>query len=127
MEDITVLGINDTHVATACLFKNGKILACLSEERLNRNKSYYGFPILAIKKIMNDAKINGDDIDRVVFGIKSSSSDVEKYQKTGKDPRLASKLFASMTKVMPNSINSSKFLVNHYVNFAHSFKKKNVI
>lgn len=126
MRDIIVLGINDTHVATACLLKNGKILACLSEERLNRNKSCYGFPLLAAKKIMSDAGISGNDIDRVVFGIKSSSSDVAKYQKTGKDTRLAALIFATMSQILPASVNSSKFLVDNYVNVAHYFKQRNV-
>ncbi len=126
MKDIIVLGINDTHVATACLLKNGEIISCLSEERLNRKKSYYGFPLLAARKIMSDAGISGDDIRKVVFGIKSSSSDVEKYQKTGKDTRFPAVLFAGMTRFLPASINSSGFLVDNYVKAAHYSRKRNV-
>ena len=31
-----VLGINDTHDASACLIKNGKLLMAIAEERLSQ-------------------------------------------------------------------------------------------
>ncbi len=30
------LGIHDGHTATACLLENGEVIACISEDRINR-------------------------------------------------------------------------------------------
>ena len=59
------LGIHDGHTATACIVKDGKIIAVVSEERLNRVKEWGGFPELAIKKCMEIAGIKPDDINGV--------------------------------------------------------------
>ncbi|GEM_PF-2661899 len=40
---ITV-GINEGHNSTACVFKDGQILAAISDERLKRNKVESGYP-----------------------------------------------------------------------------------
>ena len=44
-----ILGINDTHDASACLIKDGKLVAVLQEERIARIKNIGGFPGNAIK------------------------------------------------------------------------------
>ncbi len=43
------LGIHDGHTATACLWEEGRVIACISEERLNREKEWAGFPQQAIE------------------------------------------------------------------------------
>ncbi|MBN1574392.1 MAG: hypothetical protein JW984_14425 [Deltaproteobacteria bacterium] len=45
---ITV-GINVGHNSTACVFKDGQILAAISEERLTRNVVKANFPISFIR------------------------------------------------------------------------------
>ncbi len=59
------LGIHDGHTATACLFKDGKIIACISEERINRVKEWGGFPRLAIFEVLRIANVNPSDIKAV--------------------------------------------------------------
>ncbi|MEK7364243.1 MAG: carbamoyltransferase N-terminal domain-containing protein, partial [candidate division NC10 bacterium] len=39
-----ILGINETHCATAAVLKDGKIVGCASEERFTRVKNDAGYP-----------------------------------------------------------------------------------
>lgn len=65
-----VLGIHDGHNAGAALIKDGKILAALSEERLNNLKNYAGPPLLAISEIYKIAGIKPQDTDFISIGCK---------------------------------------------------------
>lgn len=62
-----VLGINSSHCATACVLIDGKIVACISEERLTRVKNQSGLPVNAIKEVLKEAKLKTRDIDSVAF------------------------------------------------------------
>lgn len=64
---ITVIGVSESHCATACLLRDGKIVACISEERLNRIKNYAGFPSLAVQEILRMAGLEPGDVDRLVL------------------------------------------------------------
>ncbi len=68
--DIYILGINESHVATAALLKNGEIIACASEERFTRKKGQWGFPIKAAEYCINEAGIKSFEIDGVFLGFK---------------------------------------------------------
>lgn len=60
-----ILGINESHGATACLLKNGEIVACVSEERFTKIKSQGGFPKKSIEYCLNYAKIKTKDLESV--------------------------------------------------------------
>ena len=60
-----VLGINDTHDASACLVQDGKVIDLVSEERLNRYKGISSLPIKAIKFILKKNKLKPKNIDHV--------------------------------------------------------------
>lgn len=69
MKDIYILGINPTtkyfssHDPSACLLKNGKIIAAAEEERFTRIKhSLRTFPTNAIKYCLDYANVNQDDV-----------------------------------------------------------------
>lgn len=62
-----VLGINDSHDASACLVQDGKLLVALSEERVQRIKSTGGFPQGAIEACLAVTGITRDDIDFVAL------------------------------------------------------------
>jgi|WetSurSiteA1Bulk_404760.scaffolds.fasta_scaffold07266_2 carbamoyltransferase len=62
------LGINDGHLATAALLKDGKIIACVSEERFTGIKNQPGIPVNAINHCLNYAAISPAEVDMVVFG-----------------------------------------------------------
>ncbi|MEM5847364.1 MAG: carbamoyltransferase C-terminal domain-containing protein [Candidatus Aenigmatarchaeota archaeon] len=62
-----VLGIHDSHNSTACLLKDGKIEACVSEERFKRIKNYTGIPLNSINYVLNFCKIKPEDLDLIVL------------------------------------------------------------
>ncbi len=55
------------HDSSACLIKNGDILAAVQEERFTRIKHDASFPVNAIDFCLQEAKIDASQIDRVVF------------------------------------------------------------
>lgn len=64
-----ILGINAYHGdSSACLFKDGKMICAIEEERIRRIKHWAGFPSEAIKFCLNDAGINISDIDYITIG-----------------------------------------------------------
>lgn len=65
-----VLGIYNAHNATTALLKDGKVIACASEERFSRVKNQYGFPKHAIDYCLSEAGINSNDLDLVVIPFK---------------------------------------------------------
>ena len=62
-----ILGINDSHDASACIVKDGKILHCVSEERIERIKSIGGFPHRAIEQCLQSTGIRKKEIDQVAI------------------------------------------------------------
>lgn len=66
-QSVTILGVSESHIATACLLRDGKVIACVSEERLNRIKSWSGFPSLAVQEVLRLARLEPGDVDRLVL------------------------------------------------------------
>ena len=62
---MNILGIGFLSEASACLLKNGKLVAAISEERLNRKKLWYGYPEASINQVLEIGKIKLNDIDFV--------------------------------------------------------------
>ncbi len=61
-----VLGINAYHAgASACLIRNGELIAAAEEERFRRIKYWAGFPSEAIRFCLTDAGISPYDLDHV--------------------------------------------------------------
>ena len=68
---VTVLGFSEASAdSSACIIKDGKILAAVDEERIRRIKHCGGFPRLAIKEVMRISGIKASEIDRVSMGYK---------------------------------------------------------
>lgn len=66
-----ILGLNYYyHDSTACIVVNGKLIAVIEEERLNRDKHTTAFPVSAINRCLKIAKLNYNDIDHVAVSIK---------------------------------------------------------
>jgi len=62
-----ILGIHCGHNSTAALLENGKIIGCVSEERFNRKKNFYGFPSNSINFLLNSENISIEDIDKIIM------------------------------------------------------------
>ena len=68
---VTVLGFSDASSgSSACIIRDGTVLAAIDEERIRRVKYCGGFPELAIKEVIKIANISPSDIDRVAIGYK---------------------------------------------------------
>ena len=70
---MVILGLNYYfHDSTACIVKDGQLIAAIEEERLNRDKHTRSFPMLAIDRCLKIAGIGYDDIDHIAVSIKPS-------------------------------------------------------
>ena len=108
-----ILGINMSHASSACLFKDGKLIAAIPEERLNRIKFSADFPRLSILKVMEIAGVSPGEIDEVAIGTRCEMFDSNKarageYRKTTRMVSLASRL-------LPTSIVESNWLKQFYI------------
>lgn len=65
-----ILGIYNAHNATAALLKDGKVIACVSEERFTKVKNQYGFPKNAIDYCLRTAGIDSSEVDLVTIPFK---------------------------------------------------------
>lgn len=64
---MVILGINETHCATAAVLKDGKIVGCTSEERFTRVKNDAGYPRRAVDALLASLGVSPRDIDLVAL------------------------------------------------------------
>src|SRR5882724_8481266 len=62
-----VLGISETHCATAAVLRDGEIVGCASEERFSRLKNDAGYPRRAVDALLRELGLTSGDVDRVVL------------------------------------------------------------
>jgi len=62
-----VLGITETHCATAAILEDGVIVGCASEERFSRLKNDAGYPRRAVDALLRECRIAPSEIDRVAL------------------------------------------------------------
>jgi carbamoyltransferase len=62
-----VLGLNETHCATAALLRDGEIVGCASEERFTRTKNDSGYPRRAIDALLSQLRLTPREIDVVAL------------------------------------------------------------
>lgn len=60
-----LLSVHDGHNASAALLEDGNVLSAVSEERLNREKFYWGFPKRSVDFVLDDTNSTLADIDVV--------------------------------------------------------------
>jgi len=64
---VIVLGISETHCATAAILRDGEIIGCASEERFSRLKNDAGYPRRAVDALLRELALRPADVDRVVL------------------------------------------------------------
>jgi carbamoyltransferase len=102
-----ILGISAFyHDSAACLLKDGEIIAAVQEERFTRKKHDPAFPYHAIKYCLEEAQIDADKIENVVFYEKPFVK-FERLLETYL--AFAPKGFASFAKAMPVWIKEKLF------------------
>jgi carbamoyltransferase len=63
-----ILGINAYHAdSSACILKNGELIAAVEEERFERIKHWAGFPIKSIRYCLREAGVSIEEIDHIAM------------------------------------------------------------
>ena len=60
-----ILGINYLSESSISLIENRRLKFCLSEERINRIKNWYGNPYKSVNQLLNKFNIKAKDIDYI--------------------------------------------------------------
>lgn len=110
---VTILGIHDGHNAGAALIRDGKVLAAISEERLNNIKNFSGVPSLAIKKVLEIARVKSSEIDSVAVASFLRLDDPVKVE--------GNKLHFLAEQLAPYL--HGKNFIKYSVEFLHKFRK----
>ena len=63
-----VLGVNDNHDASAAVCVDGRLVAAVGQERIDRVKNSSSFPWEAIFEVLGVAGVAPREVDRIVFG-----------------------------------------------------------
>lgn len=108
-----ILGINISHYASAAIIRDGKIIAAVGEERMNRVKNWAGFPEKSIREVLHLANLSGADIDEVAIGTRCERFDPLLAQ--GKEYRPLTRLVTALSRIIPTSILGSVWLKNLYI------------
>ncbi len=66
-----VLGITDSITSGATIVADGRVLAAVSEERLNRQKMAMGFPRQSISEVLRIASLEMKDVDHIAVATNS--------------------------------------------------------
>ena len=74
-KEIVIVGINDSHDASASVVIGGRLVCAMGEERFQRVKSMGGFPKNAIDECLKIAEISKNEVDYVAIGSKNVSPD----------------------------------------------------
>jgi carbamoyltransferase len=64
---VRILGIHDGHNAAAALVEDGRVVAAVQEERLNREKNWSGFPSRSIAWVLSRAGLDPRDLDAIAM------------------------------------------------------------
>lgn len=75
-----VLGISLQHDAGAAIIQDGRIVTAVNEERLNRQKLYWGWPELAISEVIRQANLQPSDIDAVTIANTTHSTNAPNWE-----------------------------------------------
>ena len=77
---MNILGLNVFHADTsACILKNGKMVAAVEEERFTRIKHFTGFPKNSIDYCLKEAKLNLNEIDNICVNFNNNYNFKEKF------------------------------------------------
>ena len=118
-----ILGINAYHAdSSACIVVNGKLIAAVEEERINRKKHFSGYPIESVRECLRIAKIKGEEITDVAFNTKPMSNFFSKisfliknfsFKRENLTNRIKKKV--NLDKILKKNIKLNKKVKFHYV------------
>ncbi len=108
-----ILGINMSHYSSACLFRDGELVAAVPEERLSRVKFSAAFPELSIKKVMEIGGVESKDIDQVAIGTRCEMFDSNKAQ--AGEYRKTTRIVSMASRLLPIKVVESDWLKQFYI------------
>ena len=81
-----ILGLNAYHGdSSACIFKDGKLIAAIEEERIRRVKHWAGFPSESIKFCLDECGISIKNVDYITISRDPSANIYNKITHTVKN------------------------------------------
>lgn len=83
---MVIIGVSHGHDAGACLYIDGEIVVCISEERLTRSKRNTEYVLIippqkSIDYCLNYAGLSGDDVDYFIFNVTQFRPDLYYFLK----------------------------------------------
>ncbi|WP_231461777.1 carbamoyltransferase C-terminal domain-containing protein [Pedobacter sp. Leaf132] len=109
-----ILGINAYHGdSSACIYKNGLIIAASEEERFTRIKHWAGFPILAIKFCLAEAGIDIRKIDHIAIS-RDPKANFSKKVLTAVKNRLSLKNIVDRMRNLQKAKSIQDEFINHF-------------
>ncbi len=104
-----ILGITDGDDAGAVLLVDGRLVAAVNEERLNRLKMSIGFPRLAVQKVLELAGMKPHDVDRVAMAAHAETFTPESrpnkgwFQEASSVARIRNEISSALAKPLGGS------------------------
>ena len=116
-----ILGITDGDDAGAVLLKEGRIVAAVNEERLNRMKMSIGFPKLSISEVIRLGGIESRDIGHVAVAAFAEKFSLEPLPNKGwfQEASTASRIRNEISSALAKPLGSFEFAKNAH----HTLKK----
>ncbi len=119
-----IIGLNVFHGdASACLFKDGKLLAAAEEERFTRIKHSAGFPKESIKFCLNEANISLNEINFIALNRNPKNRIFNKLYYFIRN-QLKIKNFINRYKNFKKILSLEDEFLKHFPNVKHKIRKK---
>ena len=89
------IGINAYHAnSSICLFKDSRLVFAIEEERLNRIKNWFGFPVQSFSFILNEYNLDlNKDIESINFNFDNHQNFFFKIKTVAVNPQVLKKKF----------------------------------
>lgn len=119
-----ILGINAFHGdASACIYKDGQLIAASEEERFRRIKHWAGFPSEAIEFCLNEAGITIQDVDYIAVS-RDPKANFGKKVLTALKNRLSVANMANRVRNLQKAASIEDALASHFQITKASLKPK---
>ncbi len=120
---MNILGLSLGILSTASLFKEDKLISCVSQERFSRVKNDESLPVDAINYVMKDGRLDGNDLDAVIIAgnmLNLSTHLMKKYSSWSLNdhfdimnfywkPKLLEKKEVSFNEIFKHKIDKNQF------------------
>ena len=118
-----IIGINTYHAdSSACILVDGKLIAAIEEERINRKKHFSGYPIKSIKECLRIANKQEVEITDIAFNTKPISNILSKSSFVLKNFSFKKNIFTTrikkkinIKKTLYEEFNLNKNIKFHYI------------